>query len=206
MTVWIRKVCDQCRQLDIRPTHCFYCDAPLSPRHEHDHYPVPYARGGNHIVVTCYNCHDLKDRMAMSEWPVEEIVTAVMGLIKVLGLTNDDAAARAISAEMASADNIIDKMIPLWRRVVDHFDIHTTPVWDTIDAPTRLLFAKMCVGISDCVVTTDAEADHRRELFAPWIDPDSERWVTDGRHRVFKGDVAPGRRTPSVASPNAALN
>lgn len=52
---------------------CFYCDAPLSPRHEHDHMPVPQRHGGTEAVATCINCHDLKDRMDLRHWPVEDL-------------------------------------------------------------------------------------------------------------------------------------
>jgi hypothetical protein len=48
---------------------CFYCDQPLSPRHEHDHYPVPASCGGVETVPACINCHDLKDRVAVEDWP-----------------------------------------------------------------------------------------------------------------------------------------
>ena len=46
-------------------TTCFYCDQPLSSRHEHDHFPVTKLMGGVRTVPVCINCHDLKDRMGM---------------------------------------------------------------------------------------------------------------------------------------------
>lgn len=48
---------------------CFYCRAPLPTRHEHDHYPTPERAGGTRVVATCLNCHDLKDRTALDQWP-----------------------------------------------------------------------------------------------------------------------------------------
>jgi hypothetical protein len=63
---------------------CFYCGAPLSSRHEHDHYPVPQRHGGDRTVPACLNCHDLKDRLPLREWPaaakkqaMEEFMAAV---------------------------------------------------------------------------------------------------------------------------------
>ena len=46
-------------------TICFYCDQPLSSRHEHDHFPMPKELGGTKTRPVCINCHDLKDRMAL---------------------------------------------------------------------------------------------------------------------------------------------
>ncbi len=48
---------------------CFYCDATLSPRHEHDHWPTAKRHGGVLRVPICLNCHDLKDRIALADWP-----------------------------------------------------------------------------------------------------------------------------------------
>jgi hypothetical protein len=41
---------------------CFYCGRLVSPRHEHDHFPIPRRAGGIATVPACINCHDLKDR------------------------------------------------------------------------------------------------------------------------------------------------
>lgn len=46
---------------------CWYCGAPLAPRHEHDHV-VPRACGGTVMVAACMNCHELKDRTPFDEW------------------------------------------------------------------------------------------------------------------------------------------
>jgi hypothetical protein len=56
---------------------CFYCDAPLSPRHEHDHFPIPGRAGGEATVSTCLNCHDLKDRISLGNWRSEVLEPAV---------------------------------------------------------------------------------------------------------------------------------
>jgi hypothetical protein len=60
---------------------CFYCENQLSPRHEHDHFPVPARLGGDRTVCSCINCHDLKDRIPLNDWPME-------ALREVLGLEN----------------------------------------------------------------------------------------------------------------------
>lgn len=55
---------------------CFYCEAPLSPRHEHDHFPTPVRAGGEDTVPTCLNCHDFKDRVPLDRWPVDLVMQA----------------------------------------------------------------------------------------------------------------------------------
>lgn len=58
------------------PRTCFYCDASLSPRHEHDHWPTAKRHGGTDAVAICLNCHDLKDRVPLNDWPVELVAQA----------------------------------------------------------------------------------------------------------------------------------
>lgn len=48
---------------------CLYCEGFLSPRHEHDHFPVPERHGGDEKFCVCVNCHDLKDRIDFDAWP-----------------------------------------------------------------------------------------------------------------------------------------
>ena len=55
-------------------TACFYCDAALSVRHEHDHMPLPLRHGGEQTVPICINCHDLKDRMPLESWSGDQLV------------------------------------------------------------------------------------------------------------------------------------
>lgn len=52
-------------------SRCTYCDQALSPRHEHDHFPVPKSLGGTDVVPVCLSCHDLKDRVPITKWPQE---------------------------------------------------------------------------------------------------------------------------------------
>lgn len=49
--------------------YCFYCRCWLSNHHEHDHFPVPRDAGGTATVPACINCHNLKDRSGLREWP-----------------------------------------------------------------------------------------------------------------------------------------
>lgn len=61
-------------------SECFYCEMPLSPRHEHDHFPVPKSAGGTTTFPICLNCHDLKDRIAIDNWPVAMLFEAWRGM------------------------------------------------------------------------------------------------------------------------------
>jgi len=53
---------------------CFYCGNQLSPRHEHDHFPIPVRHDGEQVVCVCINCHDLKDRIPLDRWSPKAIV------------------------------------------------------------------------------------------------------------------------------------
>lgn len=50
---------------------CFYCRMPLGGFHEHDHAPIPQRHGGIDTVPSCVNCHNLKDRLPLNNWPAE---------------------------------------------------------------------------------------------------------------------------------------
>lgn len=56
---------------------CFYCRMPLAGRHEHDHAPIAKRHGGQDTVPACHNCHSLKDRVPVSNWPVPLMVKAL---------------------------------------------------------------------------------------------------------------------------------
>jgi hypothetical protein len=60
---------------------CFYCGAILSPRHEHDHFPVPARVGGTNKVSVCLNCHDLKDRVPLANWPLQPMAALMASRI-----------------------------------------------------------------------------------------------------------------------------
>lgn len=57
---------------------CFYCEKPLAPRHEHDHFPTPARNGGEDVVPACLNCHDFKDRLSLNAWPTELVMEAFL--------------------------------------------------------------------------------------------------------------------------------
>src|SRR5258708_2154902 len=59
---------------------CFYCEMPLGPQFEADHFPWPRAVGGEELVPACLNCHDRKDRYPLASWPPEEIIRAMREL------------------------------------------------------------------------------------------------------------------------------
>lgn len=59
-----------------RGDQCFYCDLPIDPVHEHDHFPVAKRHGGEDAVATCIDCHTLKDRQPLNRWPVELVFEA----------------------------------------------------------------------------------------------------------------------------------
>jgi hypothetical protein len=48
---------------------CLYCRMPLAPKHEHDHYPLASRHGGRKTICACVNCHTLKDRIRLRDWP-----------------------------------------------------------------------------------------------------------------------------------------
>lgn len=59
----------------LNPRHldcdrCYYCEMYLSTRHEHDHFPLQWTYGGEGTVPVCVNCHDLKDRVSLTKWPL----------------------------------------------------------------------------------------------------------------------------------------
>jgi hypothetical protein len=98
-------------------TYCRYCAMPLSKRHEHDHYPIPQALGGTAVVAACVNCHDLKDRLTIEQWPATARSQAMIDL----GLTVIPEQADLALLDAMDADR-------RWK--------HLSPV-------ARLLYAKM---------------------------------------------------------------
>lgn len=55
---------------------CFYCDESLvGLRHEHDHIP-PKSQGGTETFPACMECHTLKDRTPLTQWPLSMQVAA----------------------------------------------------------------------------------------------------------------------------------
>lgn len=56
----------------------------LSSRHEHDHFPVQWAYGGEATVPACINCHDLKDRVNLGNWPSSGAFSGLTELLEAL--------------------------------------------------------------------------------------------------------------------------
>lgn len=73
------KTCDICEALGWEDYTCAYCSMSLSPRHEHDHMPVPQRHGGDEVIPICVNCHDLKDRLPVRDWNVTALFEAWSG-------------------------------------------------------------------------------------------------------------------------------
>ena len=69
-----------CRPCEGQQPSCFYCNAVLSPRHEHDHFPIPARHGGETTVPVCINCHDMKDRVPLKDWPVSLVLEGWEGM------------------------------------------------------------------------------------------------------------------------------
>lgn len=155
-------------------TECFYCGLALSKRHEHDHFPVPARAGGRHVVPACYNCHDLKDRMAVAEWPPS---AAAIGMADLL-------VALKIDAERLPPGFVDDRercMVHLLSQVVVSLALHESPVWSRMSVPGRLLFAKLAAAMTaDYPVDEEWKRERRRELLAPWVDRSDPRYSDVG--------------------------
>ena len=153
---------------------CLYCGTALSKRHEHDHFPVPARAGGNNVVPACYNCHDLKDRMRMLEWPVPMYVMAVRDLTAALDID-------AAQLPEAVLNDPAECLSTVLREVLDNIGLHQTTAWQELPTAGRLLFAKLCSLLTgDHPVDTDEQREHRRELLAPWVDRESTRYSDAG--------------------------
>lgn len=97
---------------------CFYCDAYLARRHDHDHFPVPTCCNGTETVPACLNCHELKDRIPLEHWPVNLYGAALVELT---------------AQGMATADphGAVEQLGDVVGR------------WETLRQPGRLLYAKL---------------------------------------------------------------
>ena len=176
---------------------CFYCDNPLSKRHEHDHFPVPARAGGKHVVAACYNCHDLKDRMTVAEWPVSMQFLGTRDLIVALGIKPDRLPADVVDVPERA-------LVYVFREVVQRLDFHRTPGWQRLSVPGRVLFAKLaCLMTGDYPADTESKRERRRDLLAPWVDRDDPRYSDDGptarvgQVRGAGAEVIPLRGTPA---------
>ena len=60
--------------------YCFYCGAVVTRKGVGDHFPIPKRHGGKDTVNCCESCHDMKDRIALNEWPVEWVTSLISDL------------------------------------------------------------------------------------------------------------------------------
>jgi hypothetical protein len=65
------------------PKYCYYCNACVTGNCEDDHFPLPKNVGGEMTVPCCVSCHDMKDRFALENWPVEWVTKMVEDLPKL---------------------------------------------------------------------------------------------------------------------------
>lgn len=53
---------------------CFYCNAVVTNDSGYgDHFPLPKRNGGIDTVPCCSSCHDMKDRIPITQWSNEWI-------------------------------------------------------------------------------------------------------------------------------------
>lgn len=183
-----------CRATGCEVSRCFYCGNLLSPRHEHDHFPVPARAGGNRVVPACYNCHDLKDRVLFVKWPVELAWEGITDLMTVL----------VPDPGQLSEDALRNPLATVFSAVALNLGLHEQPQWRTLSVPGRLLFAKIAHRVTgDLLVgTTDRQAggvtvawtdpDVRRDLLSPWVDRTDARY-SDAGPTLSGGAVVTGR-------------
>jgi hypothetical protein len=109
---------------------CFYCGASMDDRHEHDHFPVPRVAKGTAVVSTCLDCHDLKDRIPVANWPIEAFVEAMQGLIAdiIPGGTGSETADDLTTG--TSSVRFLGDAVILGR-------------WATVPALSRILYGKI---------------------------------------------------------------
>lgn len=106
---------------------CHYCGLYVATRHEHDHFPVPKARGGTEVVPACLNCHELKDRTPFYQWHPDLAAQGVTELLSIL----------SVSEHVGSAEPAV-----LVRAVGDH-----RQYWDGWTVAGRLLYATVCANV-----------------------------------------------------------
>lgn len=77
---------DACREYfsaKCKHTACYYCERQIG-WHEHDHFPLPRRVGGKRTVPACVDCHALKDRITLQNWPPDDAWTAASELCKLI--------------------------------------------------------------------------------------------------------------------------
>jgi hypothetical protein len=108
----------------------------LSTRHEHDHFPLQWTFGGEGIVPVCVNCHDLKDRVSLMNWPViasgaafEEVLEAVVPSGEI---------------EWRSSAGWTEQEYPYWLLVHLRW-VAVKEAWTSLSPIARVLIAKILV-------------------------------------------------------------
>ena len=102
-----------------------------------DHFPVPVKQGGTEVVPACISCHDLKDRVPVLYWSVEEREDAfeqVGFLLAVTGVTAEVAAKKFRKGDDLSPIVLILEMLRFE-------DVEES--WSWLRLPARLFAAKM---------------------------------------------------------------
>jgi hypothetical protein len=130
-------------------TQCFYCERALD-RHEHDHYPVPRRRRGNDVVPICLVCHDLKDRIFLSNWAEEARVSAVHELANAIeegfSLWQEPRTISEFVRNLPSKTPLTPAYVFLYS-LVPVLEEH----WEFFSPLARILLAKMRGALEDTV-------------------------------------------------------
>jgi hypothetical protein len=130
---------------------CWYCDDELGDRHEHDHVQ-PRRVGGTFTVPACFDCHNLKDRVTLNNWPTDVALRAILDIGAEHELFVD-----ARQAVLAVLDGESPAIMPIRpeQEVMDA--IRVLPA-----GPPRVLMAKMYALVLDAARLSPSGADRVR--------------------------------------------
>ena len=130
-------------------TQCFYCERALD-RHEHDHYPVPRRRRGNDAVPVCLVCHDLKDRIFLSNWAKEARMSAVHELANTIedgfSFWREPCAVSEFVRNLPQKTPLTPAYVFLYS-LIPALEEH----WDSLSPLARIFLAKMRGALEDTV-------------------------------------------------------
>lgn len=122
------------RHLDC--DRCYYCEMYLSTRHEHDHFPLQWTFGGEGTVPVCVNCHDLKDRVSLENWP---LIAASVAFEEIF----DEFVPRGEIDRLSSMDQVPQEY-PDWLLVRLRW-VAVKETWRALSPIARVLVAKLLV-------------------------------------------------------------
>jgi len=108
----------------------------LSSRHEHDHFPIQWVFGGEGIVPVCVNCHDLKDRIPVSNWPYGAAIASFEEVCETLVPPGE--------IEWRSSREQLPRGYPHWLMVHLRW-VAVKDTWISLSPIARLLVAKLLV-------------------------------------------------------------